>query len=238
MTLCREWSLVKHLDAFRFCKPLRCRSWGCDLCSPDRRRGLMAKAASGEPTRFLTLTVNPRRGGSPEERLAGLAHAWRILVKRLRRANPTDPIEYLAIVELTKRGEPHLHILLRSPYIPHALISAAMDELIDAPIVDIRRIREPKEVIRYVAKYLTKANVRLGTAKRYWSSRSYELDKEEPFEPETWMGPGWTIDKRPILTILNEWRYQQYTCSRQAVDVWSAEYEPNWRPLRPLEQPP
>lgn len=198
----------------------------------------MGKAASGEPTRFLTLTVNPRRGGSPEERCLELAHAWRVLVKRLRRANPSEPVEYLAIVEQTKRGEPHLHILLRSPYIPQAVISAAMSELIDAPIVDIRRIRDPKEVIRYVAKYVTKAPAKLGTCKRYWTSRSYELDEEEPFTPETFMGPGWTIDKRPLLVILNEWRYSQYTCRRLTESVWSADFAKDYYPIRPLTVPP
>jgi len=210
LTLCREWSLVKHLDGQRFVKPLHCRSWSCDVCAPLRKRRLMALAASGEPVRFLTLTVNPHRDGTPETRLLELANAWRLTVKRLRRLHPNEPIEYLAIVEATKQGEPHLHILLRAPYVPQRYISDVMDELIAAPIVDIRRIRNPREVIRYVAKYVTKAPVRFGTTKRYWCSQSYELEKPAKLEADPTIGPGWTLDKRPLIDIVTDWLYDNY----------------------------
>jgi len=219
MSLCREWSLVKHLPGQRYCKPLYCRSWGCQECGPMRRRRLMAVAAGGDPQRFLTLTVNPQEGGSPEQRLFALSNAWRTVVKRLRRLHPSEPVEYLAVVEQTKAGEPHLHILLRSPFIPQAWLSAVMAELINAPIVDIRRIRNPREVIRYVAKYVTKAPAKIGLAKRYWTSQAYNTPDPPSASSDPSIGPGWSIDKRPLYRIIEDWLYDSYQCRHHRNDV-------------------
>jgi len=213
MTLCTEWSLVKTTPAENRCKPLYCRSWGCPVCRPRRKAQLLALASSGAPNRFLTLTVNPSIATSPEERLRMLSHAWRTLVKRLRREHGNDSINYLAVVEQTKRGEPHLHILLRSPYIPQSLISAYMRHSIDSPIVDIRVIKSLREVVRYVAKYITKAPHQFGSAKRYWCTPAYELDKDSyEKDPE---GPSyrWQLSRLSLSEVVKEWRYAGFMVS-------------------------
>lgn len=216
MSICREWSLVKLTPEEKRSKPLYCRSWNCLICRPKRKSQLMALAASGEPTRFLTLTVNPSVGTSPEHRLKMLSNAFNILVKRLRRRPGAPTIEYLAVVEQTKRGEPHLHILLRSDFIPWKLISNAMDELINAPIVDIRKIRSQREVVSYVAKYITKAPEQFGSAKRYWHSKSYELDKDSP-EKEPW-SPSfrWTITRQSAGEVAHEWSMPGWSTTMSA----------------------
>lgn len=214
VSLCRQWTLVKNLDVARYAKPLPCRSWTCDHCAPKRRAQLMARAAAGQPTRFVTLTVNPETYDSPESRLLHLANAWRTVVKRIRRLHPDSEVEYLAIVEQTKAGEPHLHILLRSPFIPRNWLGQAMYDLINAPIVDIRLIRDPRHVIRYVAKYVTKAPARLGTCKRYWTSQSWEGPRSEPGEKDPSIGPGWILDQRPIRDIITEWLWEGYAPRR------------------------
>jgi hypothetical protein len=166
-----------------------------------RKRRLMAQAASGVPTRFLTLTINPNVGCSPDERLQLLSHAWRTCVKRLRRQYGERNIEYLAIVEATKRGEPHLHILLRAPYIPQSLISSIMGELIDSPIVDIRRIKGSRQIIQYVAKYVTKSPHHFGTGKRYWSSYRWEIPTEPDPDKEHYFATKWRLDHRHISNV-------------------------------------
>lgn len=201
MTLCREYTLVKEWRGKTFLKPLTCRSWGCEWCAPDRKRRLMAQAASGVPTRFLTLTINPTVGTDPDNRLQLLSHAWRTAVKRLRRTYGKHAIEYLAIVEATERGEPHLHILLRSPYIPQATISAMMKEFIDSPVVDIRAIKGTKQIIRYVAKYVTKSPHHFGTGKRYWSSYRWEIPTDPDPDREDYFATKWRIDHRHISNV-------------------------------------
>jgi len=219
MSFCREWSLVKYEPEQRHIKPLCCRSWGCEYCQPNRRNQLMATAASGLPNRFLTLTVNPQVGADPEERLHLLAHAWRVVVQRLRRRYGADQINYFAVVEETKHGEPHLHILLRSPYIPQSYISAAMADLINAPIVDIRRIKTVRDAVTYVAKYIAKAPAQFGKAKRYWSSRNWEVGAEEHRSALPLPSVRWRIDRRPLQEILLEWFHEGYAARRDRGDV-------------------
>jgi hypothetical protein len=166
-----------------------------------RKRRLMAQAASGVPTRFLTLTINPTVGANADERLQLLSHAWRTCVKRLRRQYGERNIEYLAIVEATKRGEPHLHILLRAPYIPQSLISSIMGELIDSPIVDIRRIKGSRQIIQYVAKYVTKSPHHFGTGKRYWSSYRWEIPTDPNPDREDYFATKWRLDHRHISNV-------------------------------------
>jgi len=219
MTICREWSLVKHGEAEFHAKLLLCRSWSCEYCRPMRRSQLLAKCAAGEPTRLLTLTVNPQVGNSPEERLILLANAWRIIVKRLRRERGHGTVEYLAVVEYTKAGEPHLHILLRSKYVPQALLSEWMAELISAPIVDIRAIKSQKEVIRYVAKYVTK-DVEAGAGrKRYWASGSWEAPRQAPPGDAEVLQTRWTIDRRGLVDICREYTYLGYVCRSEGLNA-------------------
>jgi len=181
-SICREWLLQRESPDYAEAKLLECRSWGCDYCQPKRRLALMGLAASGKPNRFLTLTVNPAYLTSPEDRLKALSRAWRVVVKRLRRRYVNQPIEYLAVVEETKAGEPHLHILLHSPFLPHSLLSAWMAELIKAPIVDIRTVTSQRRVVSYIAKYIAKKPAQFGTSKRYWQSKGY--DQSEPYAGE------------------------------------------------------
>jgi len=218
MTLCTQWTLVKHLPEERHARPLYCRSWSCDVCQPRRRSQLMAKAASGEPTRFLTLTVNPSTGETPYDRLRALSGAWNVVVKRLRRLFPSKEIQYLAIVEETKAGEPHLHILLRAPFIAQGTLSAWMAELIGAPIVDIRKIKNLREVIRYVAKYVTKAPAQFGTAKRYWCSSGYSIPADS--EEETIDAPGatWSIVRESLGFVISQWLEEGWTTRRDKGD--------------------
>jgi len=179
----------------------------------------MALASSGEPTRFLTLTVNPQVGNDPEERCKMLARAWRIIVQRLRRLYEHKTINYLAIVEETKQGEPHLHILLRAPYIPQSLLSNWMGEILSSPIVDIRLIRNQREVVKYVAKYIAKAPAQFGHTKRYWCSRDYELEKPAKALPGTVDPFPWRIDRRPLLEIISEWVHEGFAARKDGDDA-------------------
>jgi len=211
MSLCGQWTLVKDGGEERRAKPLPCRSWHCEYCAPRRKSQLQALAASGDPNRFITLTINPAIGTSQEARLKILSHAWKVIIKRLRYLHPQQPIQYLALVEATKNGEPHLHILYRGPYVKQSLLSAAMEEIAASPIVDIRRIRGLREVIRYVAKYVTKAPAQFGTSKRYWHSADYDLAKDTYEQARFRPSEPWRIVREDIRFVINQWFYDGYT---------------------------
>lgn len=151
----------------------RCKSWSCPDCSKLRRRALIKEAKDGKPNRFVTLTVNPNWFSSPEERAAQLAKAWRLVVAAYRHRWPTRKIEYLAVFEATEKGEPHLHLVLRSDFISQKWLSGQMRKRMGAPIVDVRQVKGAKDVAKYVTKYISKRAIRFGTCKRYWRSAGY-----------------------------------------------------------------
>lgn len=177
--LCSQVQLVKSGKDFDEILPLPCNCWSCAWCGPRRRRLLMALAASGEPTRMLTLTMTPERGKSPLHRRMMLHDAWKKLVKRILRHHKWKRLDYMAFVEKTKRGEPHLHILLRCGFISQKWISEQMRDMVGAPFVWISLIRGQEQAVRYVAKYVTKEPAQFGSLKRYWVSRWYPLSTPE-----------------------------------------------------------
>jgi len=165
-------------------------------------------ASDGQPTTFITLTVNPRHGQDRVERARELSNAWKIVVKRARRKFTKAPLEYLAVFEETKKGEPHLHILCRAPFIPQRWLSAAMDELIHAPVVDIRKVHGTREAARYVAKYVGKGPKAFAELKRYWQSKGYNLNpdaiKPKGEKPDS----GWRVWKEPLVFLIDIFRAQ------------------------------
>lgn len=208
-----------------------CRSWGCDYCRPNRRRQLIARAASGQPNKFLTLTVNPHYGASALERRDRLHDAWTKLVKRILRqfalpperrwvltGKPRQPgreawvrrvtaetpakaitrLPYAAFIEKTKLGEPHLHILLRVPYIPQDWIAEQMADMTASPICDIRAIANNKQAIGYVTKYVGKEPAQFGNRKRYWFSKNWTVDGSDAHEPEP-------VDWRVTSVVRERW---------------------------------
>jgi len=220
MTLCRELTLVKSVPEMRLMKPLHCNAWSCECCAEERKAKWFAQACSGEPTRFLTLTAGPRAGQTPEERLKALRRAWNVCVKRLRRLPKYKDLEYHVVVEATKAGEPHFHILLRSPYIAQAQISAAMSELAESPIVDIRVIRNTAKAVAYVAKYMMKGPARFGNSKRYWFSRDYQRKNEYVPAPETLPDVKWKVAWTPLMQLVDEWSRQNWAGRIVSGELW------------------
>jgi len=88
-------------------------------------------------------------------------------------------IHYMAFPEETENKEPHLHILLRTKYIPQAWISEQMKELINSPIVWIEKVKGAAGAIAYVTKYVTTAPAQFGKSRRYWYSKYYQLLKRK-----------------------------------------------------------
>jgi len=226
MSICRQWSLVKHAQNTAYARPLYCRSWNCETCRPKRKAQLLAQAASGQPTKFITLTANPRVGASPRDRLRMLSAGWRNCVKRLHRLYPSHEIEYMAVVEGTKRGEPHLHILYRGPWVDQRKLSAWMAHFADAPIVDVRAVRGRREAVRYVAKYISKKPEQFGTAKRYWRSYHYSAPREEGLQPVIPIDPPWLLSRVPIEMLFAEFKWRGYRVYSMEPEYMVATWEP------------
>ena len=203
---CREASLVKYDKHVTVATPLYCRSWGCPECQPTRRRQLVALAASGRPTSFITLTVNPAYERSPKARARALISAWRSVVRAAKTKYGYRSIPYLCVFEATKAGEPHLHILARVRWIDQRWLSTQMRRLIDAPIVDIRRVKGKRMISSYVAKYVGKEPGKFGTCKRYWRTKDYQIDFPRPREDWPFPGVPWSVVEYSIDKLARDAR--------------------------------
>ena len=167
-----------------------------------RARQLSRQAFLGQPTTFLTLTVNPATGDDPDDRARALAHAWRLLRLRAMRRLGVKKMPFLAVFEKTKAGEPHLHILLRTKYIDQAWLSDQMRDMIEAPIVDIRSVRDADKLASYVAKYIAKDPHRFKGTKRYWSSQDYALPDPDEDEDPRGPIPTFTMSRMTVLSYV------------------------------------
>lgn len=117
-----------------------------------------------------------------------------------------NTLPFLAVFERTKRGEPHLHIVARADWIGQEWLSRTMDDLIGAPVVDVRRADSAEKVARYIAKYLAKNPQPFEGTKRYWRSQDWALEPEEDHLRDDPEGATWQV--------WNE-RWDRY-CARRA----------------------
>jgi len=212
--LCSEASLVNHgLQAIR-AVTLRCRCWSCDMCLPLRKARLVSDVADGFPTKLLTLTTRAVDGGDVVAEARRQGEALGRLLKIIRKRCKGQEVAYFAVREATKRGWPHLHVALRSPYLPWEWLTAQWEALTGSPGVDIRPIYKSTNAAKYLAKYIGKDPHRFGTTKRYWHSRNWFDVRPEP-RPET---ADWD----------SKWHIVVERIGRLAEAAWMKGWEPNF----------
>lgn len=114
-------------------------------------------------------------------------------------------LQYVWVMEKTKRGWPHLHILCRSRWISHNWLSAQMDDLIGAPIIDIRRLNSSKATAVYASKYCGKDTAKYEWTKRYSFSRNYKDDAEYKKRRMEAAMYTWYVYPMRLDTLLNRW---------------------------------
>jgi hypothetical protein len=133
---------------------LPCGSWRCEACAARRRRQVMRRLAMGlegaRHPKFLTLT-SPA-GDSPEASMRLLSRRFEKLRRLVRRTGYRGEFEYGGVVELTKLGAAHFHVLFRGPFITQAAWSRMAMEAGFGQIVWIKKASSAR-----VAGYVTKA---------------------------------------------------------------------------------
>jgi hypothetical protein len=202
---CRERTVVAEGDTYGVAVSLPCNSLTCDYCRQKRRRQLINLILAGRFERLVTYTSNPNVGTSPLDRACRLVNAHQKLAKRIRRL--FGEYEYLAILEATEAGEPHLHVLQRGAFIPQQWLSDQMAELVGARIVDIRRAYSRRKVAEYAIKHVGEASHRFGTLKRYWRSKNWII--EEPKSKASHIPVGdWTLSPHALGHFVRQWRWR------------------------------
>lgn len=160
---------------------LVCNRWGCRKCGPRKAKRLAYRIEKAQPNKLITLTIDPKQYENPREAYdktrRQLPELSKIIKKKL------GSFEYLRVLETTKAGWPHYHLMARCPYIPQRTLSELWAGLTAAPIVDVRQIRKIDNVFAYVVKYLCKQTYIEWTNRRTSWSRNFFIP-EEKYEPE------------------------------------------------------
>lgn len=159
--------------------PLPCKQWACRWCAAQKIRVLSVRTRDARPTRMLTLTVDPKLWPNPRAAFDGTRRKIADLITYLR--DKFGELEYLRVTELTAHGWPHYHFLIRSAYLPHALVKAKWAELTGATIVDIRQVRKSFAAYTYLVKYLSKLH-RIEWTERHVSYSRNFFPPAEPYE--------------------------------------------------------
>lgn len=193
VSYCNEQTAVKHENGGLVAVSLRCRAWTCPECSDQRKRQLIAEAIGGQPNKFLTLTMKPTPGITPDAQALKLSRAWRLLRLRMQRRNPGEKFPFIAVIEKHKSGWPHLHILFRGGFIPWKWYRFHWLQITGSKILRIEHLVQSRKAAVYCSKYCSKATQKYQTAKRYWQSRDYDLRPEPEEKPKPEPGFGWEI---------------------------------------------
>jgi len=159
-----------------------CNTWSCRYCAQRKIKRLAIRVQAAEPNRLLTLTVDPALYKSPKEAWEKTRREVPILARRLRKK--FQECEYLRVTEVTKRGWPHYHLLVRSPYIPHSVVKGYWAEQTGAKIVDLRQVTKTFRAYQYLVKYLSKLH-KLEWTERHVSTSKRFFPPEEKKHPVT-----------------------------------------------------
>lgn len=137
-----------------------CRLRWCPLCSRARSAFLQQQVqswfSSVKSPKFLTLTVKHTQD-SLSDQLSGLYDSWQRLRKlkvMIHKCKGGVWFFQLCFNNRTSEWHPHIHCIIDSAYISHNWLSRQWLKITgDSKVVDIRAVRDPKDVAEYVAKY-------------------------------------------------------------------------------------
>ncbi len=167
-----------------------CGQWSCPSCGRRKAWRFVGIARAGcdqatERLRILTLTA-PRE--AVDVSWAQLGPRWGRLSERLARRGGRR-VSYFATVELQKRGNPHLHVLMRDTGYLHKPIVHALARECGWGFSDIRQVN-PGSGVKYVTKYLTKSAGQ-HMPKQVRRVRMSQDWYEKPKQPKCVWGDGW-----------------------------------------------
>ncbi|MBA7636418.1 hypothetical protein ES703_44036 [subsurface metagenome] len=110
--------------------------------------------------RFVTLTSSPQSKNFIQQDL-------RRLFGRLRRRGILT--DYIRVVEYSKSGLEHVHLIYRGHFLPQPELSRLWSEIHQSPIVDIRSVRASRHHLRGAAAELAKYMAKEGSRRYSWS---------------------------------------------------------------------
>jgi hypothetical protein len=196
---CGAWTMVGPFDGKYNYVRSRCKSYRCELCGPRKirhvRKSIVRHAIENRLQRFLTLTLDPKKfpvGVNLIGKISYLKNCWRKMREYIRRKLGKS-VCFIAVMELQRNGNPHLHALIGS-YLDKAWITSAWQALGGGSFTRIE-MADIHRVAAYVSKYISEEGslVELPDGVRRFST-SRGLPLFECSKPAN----GWQLAKMPI----------------------------------------
>lgn len=145
---------------------------------------VMHKARKGEPNLFLTLTCNPHQYPDADHAARDMKRALVLFRRRIARKFGVQRLPFIVVFERTKKGWPHMHLLLRAPYMHWKVLRAMWHDITGAWQVDVRQIKTKSQVLFYVTKYIGKDLAAFQGCKRWWRSHNYDVANDNDERPK------------------------------------------------------
>ena len=203
MSLCTDFTVVNSNAHEGEAHALKCKRWSCPECAQVNRMKVMHSARKGRPNLFMTLTCDPSLHDSPDDAARDMKRGLVLLRRRIERKWKVKNIPFIVVYEKTKKGWPHMHLLLRAPYMHYKVLRAMWREITGAFEVDVRFIKKATQVLFYVTKYIGKDLHAFEGCKRWWRSHNYNVVQEE-MPPVHFFGGGYQKYATPFH--LAKWR--------------------------------
>lgn len=207
----------------RVISPIRCKRWSCEVCREINRRKVIAFGKAGKPTAFLTLTVSNRHYETEHEAANDLKRAWCALRRRLQRQYPSSKFPFLAVFERHKSGWPHMHLLLRAPFVPVKELRRMWEEITTHSWnVNIMALGTDG-LVAYAAKYIGKDVQAFDGCKRWWRSHDFN-EKRALTEEQQIARKSWSSWQAEIPAVISAFRILGCEVTHEGGERWT------WRP--------
>lgn len=195
---------------------LTCKRWGCCVCGRRKCAQLAIRCELAAPTKFVTLSVNNKAWLGPREAYDGTRRKVSDLSKLLRKSH--GEFEYMRVIESTRAGWPHYHLVARCEYIAQEHLSRTWAELTGATIVDIRKIQDRDGCYGYVMKYLAKQTYVPWTSRRVsWSAKFFPPKDKSQFKRQLLIKKR---DNRHPADYVNQWLPEGVVLDRVTPTAW------------------
>jgi len=194
MPLCTDLVLVNANQQRGEIKALKCKRWKCEICNPDNRWKVMCKARDGLPNLFLTLTVSDKGYEDENAQARDMKRGLVLLRRRIEAHWGIKNIPFIVVFERHKRGQPHMHLLLRAPYLHQKVLLGMWRDIMGSGGVNTKFVKNKEKILFYITKYIGKDLAHFEGCKRWWRSQNFNVVKEER-EPIILFGECLYIDR-------------------------------------------
>lgn len=139
--------------------PAKCKSYSCPICGKKKTLDLVERLKTVDLTkyRFFTLTLkNKKTLSDTQKNLSEVSKHFNKLNLALRKKPQYKGLEYFRVIEIGKDGMVHIHGIINK-YVPIQELSTMWLKITKHSYrTKIERIKNKKDAIQYLYKYLTK----------------------------------------------------------------------------------